>query len=177
MKFHANQHTGSRNNTFVCRFAIRRSQLLGCTSKTAARHIAPFACECIRRPAAASAWSSCTQPWSRLGRRLHFLLHVHPAPALAVCESADSRSFAGFAGRLVVTVALVATSRARDLLRHQPCSAEFAGLLVWCGVRARGQRDQAPSNKATLRRFHDAINTGDPELTRRRSTSSSSRTH
>ena len=67
--------------------------------------------------------------------------------------------------------------RARDLLRHQPCSAEFAGLLVWCGVRARGQRDQAPSNKATLRRFHDAINTGDPELTRRRSTSSSSRTH
>jgi hypothetical protein len=67
--------------------------------------------------------------------------------------------------------------RARDLLRHQPCSAEFAGLLVWCGVRARGQRDRAPSNKATLRRFHDAINTGDPELTRRRSTSSSSRTH
>jgi hypothetical protein len=67
--------------------------------------------------------------------------------------------------------------QARDLLRHQPGSAEFAGLLVWCGVRARGQRDQPPSNKATLRRFHDAINTGDPELTRRRSTSSSSRTH
>lgn len=145
MKFHANQHTGSRNNTFVCRFAIRRSQLLGCTSKTAARHIAPFACECIRRPAAASAWSSCTQPWSRLGRRLHFLLHVHPAPALAVCESADSRSFAGFAGRLVVTVALVANLGSPRLRDGRPCLRVRAGvrgnlLCRPCGTPSREGR-------------------------------------
>ena len=35
------------------------------TSTTAARQIAPVTCECIRRPPAASAWSSHTQPWSR----------------------------------------------------------------------------------------------------------------
>ena len=65
MKFHANQHTGSRNNRVRVPLRIRRSRLLGCTSKAAARHIAPVACECIRRPPAASAWSSRTQPWSR----------------------------------------------------------------------------------------------------------------